>query len=138
MYCTPSGSLDREIQSSHAFRIQATEEVSGRSSIAQMTITVLDENDNTPTFERSYFNLTVEEDEEVRCEWQGEHMWRERREVERGRGEERRGEGEREGERERGRGGVREIWFAGVVDGGWGVPLARTQQQNASDPLDPL
>ena len=37
----------------------------GRSSIVQMTITVKDENDNTPTFERPYFNLTVEEDEEV-------------------------------------------------------------------------
>ena len=48
--------------------------VSGRSSIAQMTITVLDENDNTPTFEHSYFNLTVEEDEEVRDAWNGEHM----------------------------------------------------------------
>ena len=62
---TPLGSLDREMQSTHTFRIQATEEASGRSSIAPMTITVQDENDNTPTFERSYFNLTVEEDEEV-------------------------------------------------------------------------
>ena len=31
-----------------------------------MTITVQDVNDNTPTFEHSHFNLTVEEDEEVR------------------------------------------------------------------------
>ena len=60
------GSLDREIQSTHTFRVQATEEPDGRSSIAQMRITVQDENDNTPTFERLYFNLTVEEDEEVR------------------------------------------------------------------------
>ena len=88
-----TGSLDREIQSSHSFRVQATEEGNGRSSIVQMTITVLDENDNTPTFERSYFNLTVEEDEEVRNIWIGGHA----------------PEGER-GERERGR--ERGGWFA--------------------------
>ena len=49
-----------------------------------MTITVLDENDNTPTFERSYFNLTFEEDEEVRGAWNGVHAPEER---ERGREE---------------------------------------------------
>ena len=48
------------------------EEVSGRSSIAPMTITVQDENDNAPTFGSSYFNLTVEEDEDVRDAWEGE------------------------------------------------------------------
>lgn len=59
------GSLDREIRSTHTFRVSANEAVSGRSSITQMTIEVTDDNDNTPTFDRSYFNLTVEEDEEV-------------------------------------------------------------------------
>ena len=52
-----------------------------------MTITVLDENDNTPTFERSYFNLTFEEDEEVTLlrsgmEWRA--CTRERGQTERG------------------------------------------------------
>ena len=54
-----------------------------------MTITVLDENDNTPTFERSYFNLTFEEDEEVIKKWHGmEGMYykRERGQRERGDG----------------------------------------------------
>lgn len=50
--------------SSHTFRIQALD-IAGRSSIAQMTIVVEDENDNMPTFERSYFNITVDEDTEV-------------------------------------------------------------------------
>ena len=94
-----TGSLDREIQSSHSFRVQATEEGSGRSSIVQMTITVLDENDNTPTFERSYFNLTVEEDEEVRNIWIGSHA----PEGERGERErKRRGGGGLQGDVERG------------------------------------
>ena len=51
-----------------------------------MTITILDENDNTPTFERSYFNLTFEEDEEVRSgmEWRACTRERERTEREGG------------------------------------------------------
>ena len=58
--------IDRETISSHTFRIQARE-VGGLSSIVQMTITVEDENDNVPTFERSYFNITVDEDTDVGC-----------------------------------------------------------------------
>ena len=75
------------------------EEVNGRSSIAPMTITVQDENDNTPTFGRPYFNLTVEEDEEVRDAWEGESTCK------------------RERERERERGGV-QVMNRGI----WGVP----------------
>ena len=48
----------------HTFLIQATD-AGKRSSIAQMTITVEDENDNIPTFERSYFNISVDEDTDV-------------------------------------------------------------------------
>lgn len=52
------GVIDRELMSMHMFTATAI----GSGTIA-FEITVLDENDNTPTFrEGIYFNITVSED----------------------------------------------------------------------------
>ncbi|KAJ8280395.1 hypothetical protein GJAV_G00054020 [Gymnothorax javanicus] len=56
--------LDRELQSSYNVTVQATDEGVGTklSSLVNLTITVLDINDNPPVFERRDYLATVPED----------------------------------------------------------------------------
>ena len=56
--------LDREQQSSYTLRVQATDQSPGRalSSLATISITVLDVNDNPPVFERRDYLVSVPED----------------------------------------------------------------------------
>ncbi|TKC48871.1 hypothetical protein EI555_004782, partial [Monodon monoceros] len=56
--------LDREQQSSYSISVQATDQSPGQalSSLATVTITVLDINDNPPVFERRDYLVTVPED----------------------------------------------------------------------------
>lgn len=56
--------LDREQQPSYNISVQATDQSPGRalSSLATVTITVLDINDNPPVFERRDYLVTVPED----------------------------------------------------------------------------
>lgn len=56
--------LDREQQSSYNISVQAADQSPGRalSSLATVTITVLDINDNPPMFERRDYLVTVPED----------------------------------------------------------------------------
>jgi len=61
-----AASLDRERTSSYAFRVTARDG-GGEEQTVQYTIQVLDENDNSPTFQAgSYYNTTVQEDHAVR------------------------------------------------------------------------
>ncbi|KAI4552983.1 hypothetical protein MJT46_016277 [Ovis ammon polii x Ovis aries] len=56
--------LDREQQSSYTLRVRATDQSPGRalSSLATVSITVLDVNDNPPVFERRDYLVSVPED----------------------------------------------------------------------------
>ncbi|KAB0365705.1 hypothetical protein FD754_009861 [Muntiacus muntjak] len=56
--------LDREQQSSYTLSVQATDQSPGRvlSSLATVSITVLDVNDNPPVFERRDYLVSVPED----------------------------------------------------------------------------
>lgn len=56
--------LDREQQSSYNISVRATDQSPGQSlsSLASVTITVLDINDNPPVFERRDYLVTVPED----------------------------------------------------------------------------
>lgn len=56
--------LDRELQPSYNISVQATDQSPGQalSSLATVTITVLDINDNPPVFERRDYLVSVPED----------------------------------------------------------------------------
>ncbi|EDQ93078.1 uncharacterized protein MONBRDRAFT_22472 [Monosiga brevicollis MX1] len=57
---TMSDSLDREVVATVVFRAVATDSL-GRTSQVTVTVTVLDENDNAPTFPQAVVNSTVRE-----------------------------------------------------------------------------
>lgn len=61
----PPGVIDREVMSSHVFLVTAADG-GGETHTVHYTITVTDENDNSPRFQESYFREFVNENEEVR------------------------------------------------------------------------
>ena len=63
-----SGAIDREMLPSHLFHVTATDG-GGLSQTVIYTITVLDENDNSPVFTAGdHRTLTLDEDHQVRAE----------------------------------------------------------------------
>ena len=61
--------LDREIREFYDLTIKATDGGSPpMSNTTQMKITVLDENDNTPAFEKNFFSFTITENNNVDAE----------------------------------------------------------------------
>ena len=53
--------LDREIEDMHTFNVLATDR-KGRSAVGTVTVTVLDINDQPPSFDHAIFNFTIPED----------------------------------------------------------------------------
>ena len=63
--CTTPGIIDREMIPSHTFHVHAADG-GGETQTVHYTITVTDENDNSPRFQNNNFREFVNENLEVR------------------------------------------------------------------------